>query len=81
MVEAPSVYPNSNNQTQFRLRKTNEMKDYLIAEIRERETMSKGLSKYTAAFNYFDKTLIVLSATSGGISIVFLPLLLVHLLG
>ena len=25
--------------------------------------------KYTAAFNYFDKSLIVLSATSGGVSI------------
>ena len=32
--------------------------------------MSKTLSKYIAAFDYFDKTLIVLSATSGGISIV-----------
>ena len=31
--------------------------------------MSKNLSKYVAAFNYFDKTLIVLSATGGGISI------------
>ena len=32
--------------------------------------MSKTLSKYIAAFDHFDKTLIVLSATSGGISIV-----------
>ena len=32
--------------------------------------MSKKLSKYIAAFDYFDKTLIVLSATSGGISII-----------
>ena len=32
--------------------------------------MSKKLSKYTAAFDYFNKTLIVLSATSGGISII-----------
>ena len=31
--------------------------------------MSKKLSKYIAAFAYFDKTLIVLSATNGGISI------------
>ena len=30
--------------------------------------MSKR-SKYIAAFNYFDKSLIVLSATSGGVSI------------
>ena len=32
--------------------------------------MSKILSKYIAAFDYFDKTLIVLSATSGGVSII-----------
>ena len=39
--------------------------DYFIAEIREKELMSKGLSKCIAAFEYFDKALIVLSATSG----------------
>ena len=32
--------------------------------------MSKKLRKYIAAFDYFDKTLIVLSATSGEISII-----------
>ena len=32
--------------------------------------MSKKLSKYVAAFRYIDKTLIILSATSGGISII-----------
>ena len=32
--------------------------------------MSKKLSKYIAAFDYLDKALIVLSATSGGISII-----------
>ena len=32
--------------------------------------MSKKLSKYIAAFNYIDNTLIVLSATSGGIGII-----------
>ena len=31
--------------------------------------MSKRLSKYVASFEYFDNSLIVLSATSGGISI------------
>ena len=33
--------------------------------------MSKKLSKYIATFDYFDKTLTVLSATSGGISIIY----------
>ena len=32
--------------------------------------MSKKISKYIAAFDYIDKTLIILSATSGGISII-----------
>ena len=31
--------------------------------------MKKRLRKYVAAFDYFDKALIVLSATSGGVSI------------
>ena len=33
--------------------------------------MSKKLSKQIATLDYFDKTLIVLSATSGGISIIY----------
>ena len=32
--------------------------------------MSKKLCKYIAAFDYIDKALIVLSATSGGINII-----------
>ena len=46
------------------------MKYYFNSEIQERKTMSKKLSKYVAAFDYIDKTLIVLSATSGAISII-----------
>ena len=33
----------------------NEIKDYFIAEIKERELISKRLSKYIASFYYFDK--------------------------
>ena len=54
----------------------NNVKDYFIAEIRERELFSKRLSKYIASFDYFDKPLIVLSATSGGVSIALFDLLL-----
>ena len=32
------------------------MKDYFIAEIHERQTIIKGLSKNIADFDYFDKT-------------------------
>ena len=67
--EAPSMDPNSNDQQQFRLNKINEVKDYFIAEIHERELMGKTLSDYITSFDYFDKSLIVLSATSGSISI------------
>ena len=47
----------------------NEIKDYFVAKIKERELMSNRLSKYIASFNYFDKPLIVLSVTTGSVSI------------
>ena len=59
---------NLDNQ-QFRLNKIREIKNCFIDEIKERELMSKRLSKYIASFDYFDKSLIVLSATNGIISI------------
>ena len=68
MDEVSCMHPDLNNQT-FRLNKVNEIKDYFIAEIRVMELISKRLSKHIAAFGYFDKTLIVLSAISGGDSI------------
>ena len=58
---------NLNNQ-QFRLNKISEIEDYFIAEIKKRELMSKKLSKYISFCDYFDKSLIVLSVTSGGVS-------------
>ena len=60
--------PNLHDQ-QFRLNRINEIKDYFAAEIKERELMSKRLSKYVASFDYFVKSLIVLSVTTGSISI------------
>ena len=59
---------NTPNEQEFRLNKINEIRDYFIAEIRERELMSKRLSKYISSFDYFDKTLIVLSAATSSIS-------------
>ena len=71
--EAHSIYPNLSatllNEQQFRLNKINEIRDYFVAEIKERELMSKRLSKYIASFDYFDKSLIVLSVTTGSISV------------
>ena len=57
------------DQQQFRLNKINEIKNYFVPDIKERELMSKRLSKYIASFNYFYKTLIVLFVTAGIISI------------
>ena len=58
------------DQTKFRLNEINKIKYYFNSEVQERKTMSQKLSKYIAVFDYIDKTLIVLSATSGGISII-----------
>ena len=74
MAECSNIYPNLNatplsDQQQFRLNKISEIKDYFVAEIKERELMSKRLSKYIASFDYFDKSLIVLSVATGSISI------------
>ena len=67
------IYPNLNanisNDKQFRLNKIDEIKDYFIAEIKERKLMSKNLSKYIAFFDYLDKSLIVLSVATDSISI------------
>ena len=65
----PNLSPNLSDDQQFRLNKIIEIRDYFIAEIKERELMSKKLSKYIAFFHYFDKSLIVLSVTAGSISI------------
>ena len=69
MDKAPSVYPDLSDQTGFRLNTINKIKDYFIVEIRKKEAISKRLSKYIAAFDYFDKSVIVLSTTSTGVSI------------
>ena len=66
-VETSNVY--SNDRQKFRLNKINEIKHYFIEKIKERQLMSKRFSKYIASFGYFDKSLIVLSATSAGITI------------
>ena len=55
---------NLSDQTKFRLNEINKVKDYFSSEIQEKNIMRKSI----AAFDYIDKTLIVLSATSEGIS-------------
>ena len=45
------------------------LKDYFVVEIKDRDLMSKRLSKYIDSFDYFDNSLIVLSVIAGSISI------------
>ena len=65
---SPNTYPSLNNQ-QCRLNKISEVRDYFNGEIKQRELMSKRLSKYIASLDYFDKSLIVSSVTTGSISV------------
>ena len=57
-------------QTKFRLDEISKIENYFIEEINQRKLCSKKLSKYVAVFDYIDQALIVLSATSGGVSII-----------
>ena len=61
---------NLTDQKKFRLNEITKIENYVNSEINQRKTCSKKLSKYVAAFDYIDKILIVLSATSGGVFIV-----------
>ena len=54
-------------QTKIRLDKITEIENYFHQEINQRKLCSKKLSKYIAAFDYIDKILILLGATSGGV--------------
>ena len=67
--KTPNIYPNISNEQQFRLNKINKIKDYLLAEIIERELISKNISKYIASLHYIDKSLNVLFMLAGSISI------------
>ena len=57
-------------QTKFQLDEISKIENYFIKEINQRKSCSKKLSKYVAVFDYIDQALIVLSATSGGVSII-----------
>ena len=67
-IETHNIYPNINDQQEIRLNRINKIKDY-VAEIKKRELIIKRLSKCIPSFDCFDKSLIVLSVTTGSISI------------
>ena len=57
---------NLTDQT-FRVNEISKIENYFHSEINQR----KKLSKYVTAFDYIDKIFIVLSATTGGVCIVY----------
>ena len=61
---------NLTEQTKIRPNKITEIENYFHEEINQRKLRSKKLSKYVNAFEYVDKILIALSATSCGVSVI-----------
>ena len=57
-------------QTKFRLDEISKIENYFIEEINQRKSCSQKLNKYITTFDYIDKILVVLSATSSGVSII-----------
>ena len=57
-------------EAKFRLDEISKTEDYFIEETNQRKSCSEKLSKYVAVFDYIDQALTVLSATSGGVSII-----------
>ena len=58
------------DQTKFRLYEIKKIENCFINDINQQKEYSKKLNKYVTIFDYIDKILIVLSATTGGISII-----------
>ena len=61
---------NLTDQTKFRLNEIIKIENYVNQEINQRKSCIKKLSKYATTFDYIDKILIVLSVTTGGVSII-----------
>ena len=61
---------NLTEQTKIRLDKITGIENYFYEEINQRKSCSKKLSKYVAAFDFIDKILTVLSATTREVSII-----------
>ena len=50
-IECKSIETSNLDNQQFRINEMNEFKDFFIAEIKERELMSKRFRKYIASAN------------------------------
>ena len=58
------------DQTKFRLYEIKKIENCFINDINQQKVYSKKLSRYVTIFDYIDKVLIVLSATTSGVSII-----------
>ena len=58
------------DQTKFRLHETKKIENCFINDINQQKTYSKKLGRYVAIFDYIGKIVIVLSATTSGVSII-----------
>ena len=69
---------NLSEQTKFRLDEISKIENYFIEEINQRKLCSQKLNEYVATFDYIDKILIVLSATTEDYQLFHLQVLLEH---
>ena len=58
------------DQTKFRLDEISKIENYFSEEINQRKSCRQKLNKYVTTFDYIDKILLVLSATTGEVSII-----------
>ena len=72
---------NLSEQAKFRLDEINKIENYFIKEINQRKTCSKKVNKYVGVFDCIDQALIVLSATSCGLSIISFTTIVSALVG
>ena len=61
--------PEENMNQEFRLKKIDEIRNYLIEEINRNELMSKKHKNYCRILNYIDHSLIAISTITGCVSI------------
>ena len=62
---------NLSEQTKFWLDKISKTENYFIEEINQRKSCSQKLNKYITILDYIDKILVILSATTGTVSIIW----------
>ena len=61
---------NLTDQTKYRLNEIIKIENHFNSEINQRKSCIEKLIKYVTTFDYIDKVLIVLSATSGGVCVI-----------